>query len=303
MLASIKDAVARADLSFVALALLVYAVSVPLVAMRWRTVLRGVAAGDPPLGPLILATLASSFVNNVTPAPRLGGEACRVVALVRLRLATVSKAVAAAAYERLTEAPAIALIATLTVFAIGGRPLGRFSQPPTLSPPVMAFALVIFAASVTALLLMNGVMARAWSRLRDRLRGLASIAIAPSALAMSAAMSVAIWALDVLRLRVVSEAFQAPIGLPETATLTAITIVAGWVPTVGGLGAVEGGLFAGLVAFGVPPADAVAITAVERAISYGLGTAAGFCALSLLGGRSLWKAVRVGVPVSEGAAT
>lgn len=299
MLVSIKEAAVRADLSFVALALLVYAVSVPLVALRWRTVLRGVAGGDPPLGPLILATLASSFVNNVTPAARLGGEACRVVALVRLRLAPVSKAVAAAAYERLTEAPAVALIAALTVFAIGRRPLGHFSQPTTPSAPVMVFTLVMLVVSAMALLLMNRALARAWSRLRS----LASIAVAPSALAMSAAMSAAIWALDVLRLRVVSAAFQAPIGLPEAATLTAITIVAGWVPTVGGLGAIEGGLFAGLVAFGVPPADAVAITAVERGISYGIGTAAGFCALWWLGGRSLWNAVRVGVPVSEGAAT
>ena len=116
-------------------------------------------------------------------------------------------------------------------------------------------------------------------------------------------MSVAIWTLDVVRLRLAAAAFNAPIGLPQAATLTAITIVAGWVPTIGGLGAIEGGLIAGLVGMGVPPADAIAITAVERAISYGVGTVAGFVSLSLLGGRSLWRAVRVGVTVPEGATT
>ena len=51
-------------------------------------------------------------------------------------------------------------------------------------------------------------------------------------------------------------------------------------------------MFVGLVAFGVRPADAAAITAIERAISYGLASVAGAGALSALGGRALWRAAR-----------
>ena len=74
-------------------------------------------------------------------------------------------------------------------------------------------------------------------------------------------MSAAIWMLDVVRLRLAAAAFHTPIGFTEAATLAAITIVAGLVPSLAGLGPIEGGLVAGLIAFGVSPADAIAITA------------------------------------------
>jgi uncharacterized membrane protein YbhN (UPF0104 family) len=64
------------------------------------------------------------------------------------------------------------------------------------------------------------------------------------------------------------------------------------VPTLGGLGAVEGGLVAGLAAFGVDLPTAAAITAIERAISYGFSTGAGLIVIALLGGRSLWPGRR-----------
>ena len=47
------------------------------------------------------------------------------------------------------------------------------------------------------------------------------------------------------------------------------------------------------MAFGTKGPDAIAITVVERAISYGIATMTGAGALSLLGGRSLWNAVRL----------
>ena len=128
------------------------------------------------------------------------------------------------------------------------------------------------------------------------------MAIAPSALLLSALLTAVVWAFDVLRLRAVAAAFHAPVGIPEIVVLAGITIVGGLAPTVGGLGAIEGGMIAGLIGMGVSTPDAVAITAVERTMSYGIATLAGFCALSVLGGCSLWNAARVGAPVAEGAA-
>lgn len=294
MLASIKEAVARADFMFVALALGVYAVSVPIMALRWRIVLAGVTGRRTPLRSLMLATLASSFVNNVTPSSRVGGEACRVIALVRLRLATASRATVAIAYERLSEAPAVVAIALVTLLVAG-----RIS----LRGTGWLTALVAFGAGAVAVALLRPFVIQIWRGLRERWQWRESLTIAPSTLVSAAMISAVIWMLDVVRLRLAVAAFHAPIGLPQAATLAAITIVAGFVPTVGGLGSIEGGLIAGLVAFGVPPADAVGITAVERTISYGVATVAGLGALSLLGGWSLWNAVRVGSPAPEAAAT
>lgn len=279
MLSQVRAALVRADPAFIVFALLAYVVSVPIVTLRWRVCLNGVTGGRLPFRPLLLAYLASVFVNNVTPAARLSGEACRVVALVRFGFTTVTKATAAAAYERLSELPTLALMVFVTLALVGRR-----SISPWL---VAALALV-----VVMLFLVRGPITRAWQRLQDRWHRLESIRIAPTAVVVSALLTVVVWGIDVLRLRAVAAAFHAPISMPQAVALATITILGGLVPTIGGLGAIEGGLVAGLVAFGVSAADAVAITAVERGISYGIATLTGFGALSLLGGRSLWNAVR-----------
>ena len=45
----------------------------------------------------------------------------------------------------------------------------------------------------------------------------------------------------------------------------------------------------GLMAFGVDLPTAAAVTAIERAISYGFSTLAGGLVIALFGGRSLWN--------------
>jgi len=289
VLNAFTDVLARSQPAFIALALLVFAASVPLVAWRWQIVLAAVTGRRAPLGTLVLASLASSFVNNVTPSARLGGEACRVAALVSLKLASVGRAAAAAAYERLSEAPAIVAIALATLLVVGRLPVGAPGWV-WLSAGACAAAVVVAA---------RRPLVRALGRARAHWASMRAIAIAPSALLWSGAISGLVWLLDVIRLRFAAAAFHAPIGLTQAAALTAITIVAGLVPTVGGLGVIEGGLVAGLIGMGVAPADAVGITAVERGISYGVSTLAGFGALSMLGGRTLWNAVRVSRPAVE----
>ena len=69
-------------------------------------------------------------------------------------------------------------------------------------------------------------------------------------------------------------------------------MLGGLVPAIAGLGPVEGGLVAGLMAFGVDLPTAAAVTALERAISYGFSTSAGALVIALMGGRSVWSAVR-----------
>jgi len=274
MFTAAQNVLARARLPFVGFALLLYAISVPVAALRWRAVLRGLDQRLP-LGRLVLVNLAGVFVNNVTPA-RAAGELCRIVALTRMRLNAVTSA-ASVGYERLSELPAVValvLVATLSLPRAGVTPAW------TLTAAVVVVALV--AIGVLHLLRVGGQ----WT---ERLR---AVRIAPSALVASAAISVLLWTLDVVRLRIAAATMRAPIGLTQAAALSAITVAAGWVPTIGGLGAIEGGMVGGLIAFGVTPVDAAAVTAIERAISYGVATIAGAGALSLLGGRSLWNAAR-----------
>jgi uncharacterized membrane protein YbhN (UPF0104 family) len=90
---------------------------------------------------------------------------------------------------------------------------------------------------------------------------------------------------------VVAAAFGLPLSIQQSATITAMTIVGGFVPTIGSIGAIDGSMVAGLMLCGANAETAVAITIVGRAISYGLSTAAGALALALLGGRRVLRAV------------
>jgi len=281
VLQSITTALAGARPSYVLLAIALYAISVPVAAWRWRTVLLGLRQRAP-LGRLMLTHLAAICINNITPASRLAGEACRVVSLVRGRIAATSTAVASIIYDRLSEVPAVLVLAAVGVAAVG--------RSAALASAVTSSRLVVLA---TALCIVTIAVVFLVPRLREQMQAADRITVAPRALAIAAAVSAALWLLDVMRLRAAAAAIGAPVTLAQAATLSAITIVAGLVPSIGGLGVVEGGLVGGLVAFGVKPTDAAAITAIERAISYGLASVAGAGALSALGGRALWDAVRL----------
>ncbi|MDR1990308.1 MAG: flippase-like domain-containing protein [Acidobacteriaceae bacterium] len=276
-----------------ALPILVYAVSVPAVAMRWRVVLHGVTGRRLPLGPLILASLASSFVNNVTAGP--AGEACRVLALVRLKFATASRATAAAVYERLSEIPVIVLMVVCAVTVFGRDVLAQMQRPHV--PLTLA---IVVGVAVAIGYLARRPLARAWRALRDRVDW-HSVTIDSGSLSLSASWSVAVWLLDITRVWLVARMFGVALGPVQAAALSAVTVIGGLAPTIGGLGVIEGGLIAALVAFGVPMHTAMAITAVERGISYGLATVAGAGALAALGGRELWTAARARAAAEESA--
>ncbi len=302
MLEAVDSALVHARLAYVAAGLTLYGVSVALAAVRWRAILRGLDQRLP-LGRLVLANMASSFVNNVTPASRLGGEACRIVALVRMRVGA-AVGTASVVYERLSEVPSVAIIGAIGVIVIApsAARLGSIvSVGRSAGPRAAALAAAgVVAIGIAAWTIRRAAAGRA-ALVASRWREIAaSIRVAPSMLTAAIVLSALLWLLDVARLRVVAAAVGAPIGLAQAAALSAVSIVAGWVPTIGGLGAVEAGLLGGLMAFGVAPAEAAAMTAIERGISYGLATVAGAGALAWLGGGTMWRAVREQARASGG---
>ena len=114
--------------------------------------------------------------------------------------------------------------------------------------------------------------------------------------------SSALWLQDFLRLTCVTLAFGVVLSPAQIATLCVLAMLGGVVPGVAGLGPVEGGLVAGLMAFGVDVPTAAAVTALERAISYGFSTSAGALVIAMLGGGSVWNAARGQAPSSDGDA-
>jgi uncharacterized membrane protein YbhN (UPF0104 family) len=273
---------------YAAAALLLYVISIIIAGARWRGLLRALG-GDVGVVRSTLATLGGIAAGNLTPAP--GGEACRI-ALVRLGgRATWQQATRAAVWDRLSEVPPILVLVAMTLVAVG--PLALRWRQPTMIALVVVAALAAGAFAISRLQKYSGSL-RQW-RLRlapERVSaGLFSAAVGYSSL---------LWLQDFIRLTCATRAFGVVLSPTKIATLSVLAMLGGAVPGLAGLGPVEGGLLAGLTAFGVDMPTAAAVTVLERAISYGFSTAAGGLVIAMLGGQSVWMRARgVQAPESE----
>jgi uncharacterized membrane protein YbhN (UPF0104 family) len=270
---------ATADPRYVLAALALYVVSLFIAGARWRGFLHAMD-GDVGVLRATLATLGGIAAGNLTPAP--GGETCRI-ALVRVggRI-TWRQATIAAVWDRLSELPPIVVLGVMALIAV--RRLAS-SWRTTSIVSAVAVALIIGGFAI-ARLRRAGIGLAGW---RERL-GLDQVS--GRVFAKGVGYSTLLWLQDVLRLTCATLAFGVTLSPTRIATLSILAMLGGLVPAIGGLGPVEGGLVTGLIAFGVDVPTAAAVTAVERAISYGFSTSAGALVIALVGGRSLWTAAR-----------
>jgi uncharacterized membrane protein YbhN (UPF0104 family) len=264
---------------YAAAALALYIASLFIVGARWRGFLRAFG-GDASVFRATLATLGGIAAGNLTPAP--GGETIRITLLRLDGRVTWQQATIAAVWDRLSELPPILVLGAMALVAV--RQLA--AEWRTLWIVVAAGAAAVVAAFAIARLRRAGASLAGW---RERL---ALDRISRRVFAAGVGYSTLVWIQDVLRLTCATLAFGVALSPTQIATLSMLAMLGGMVPAVAGLGPVEGGLVAGLMAFGVDLPTAAAVTALERAISYGFSTATGAVVMALAGGRSAWSAVR-----------
>lgn len=280
------ERLATARPAYAGTAFLLYVISLVIAGARWRGFLRAIG-GDVSVVRATLATLGGIAAGNLTPAP--GGEACRV-GLVRLGgRVTWPQATIAAVWDRLSELPPILVLAGMALVAVrslasGWRPAG--------------VALGVATALGLASLGLWRVLRSGFSPGRWRTR-LAVDRVSAGLFATGVGYSSLLWFQDVLRLTCATRAFGVILAPTQIATLSILAMLGGVVPAIAGFGPVEGGLVAGLIAFGVDLPTAAAVTALERAISYGFSTAAGGVVIASLGGRSMWGRLRVRRPTAK----
>jgi uncharacterized membrane protein YbhN (UPF0104 family) len=278
MLRGVGGALTHANLTLVAVALALHVGGLVVTGERWRVVITGLGSRLP-LYRTTLINLAGIFVRNATPTTGLGGDASRI-ALLRAEGVPLPQAAASFVYVRLAELPPLALVALVSTSAVA-HVAGRSATAATTTVAVAAIA--------SALLWWNRARLRAhlttlWAR-TGHLR------LGPGPFGMAIAYATLAQIETNVRQIVVAAAFGLPLTIQQSATITAMTIVGGFVPTVGSIGAIDGSMVAGLMLFGAHADTAVAITIVGRAISYGISTAAGALALALLGGRRVLRLV------------
>jgi uncharacterized membrane protein YbhN (UPF0104 family) len=262
-------------------ALALYVVSLFIVGARWRGFLRALG-GEVGLVRATLATLGGIAAGNLTPSSRVGGEACRI-GLVRLGgRATWQQATIAAVWDRLSELPPIIVLGAMALVAVRHLASGWG----TVSIIIGLAAVLSVGAFAISRLRPSGFALAGW---RD---SLALHEVTGRVFARGVGYSVLLWLQDVLRLTCVTLAFGVVLSPTKIATLSMLAMLGGLVPAIAGLGPVEGGLVAGLMAFGADLPTAAAVTALERVISYGFSTSTGAIVIAWLGGRSMWSVVR-----------
>jgi uncharacterized membrane protein YbhN (UPF0104 family) len=278
MLRGVGGALAHAHLELVALAVALHLVGLIVTGERWRVVIAGLGSRLS-LYQTTLINLAGIFVRNATPTTGLGGDASRI-ALLRAHGVPLPQATASFAYVRLAEVPPLALLALLTTPVVA-----QLASQSVTAVGVAALLLAVAAAIVWIIR----------KRLREHLRALWArtehLRVDRGALGLAVFYATLAQVETNARQIVVAAAFGLPLSIQQSATITAMTIVGGFVPTIGSIGAIDGSMVAGLMLCGANAETAVAITIVGRAISYGLSTAAGALALALLGGRRVLRMV------------
>jgi uncharacterized membrane protein YbhN (UPF0104 family) len=266
---------------YAAAALLLYVISLGIAGARWRGFLRALG-GEVSVLRATLATLGGIAAGNLMPTP--GGEACRI-GLVRLGgRATWQQATAAAVWDRLSELPPILVLGGMAILAV--RSLASAWRTPSI-----VLALGVAAAAGIAGVAVVRLRRSEASLARWRAR-LALGRVSAGLFAAGVGYSSLLWLQDFLRLTCVTLAFDVRLSPTKIATLCVVAMLGGVLPGIAGLGPVEGGLVAGLMAFGVDLPTAAAVTALERGISYGFSTASGGVVIALLGGRSMWSHAR-----------
>lgn len=278
ILRGVGDALAHAKLPWVAVALTLHVVGLIITGERWRVVIAALGTRLR-LSRTTLINLAGIFVRNATPTTGLGGDASRIL-LLRADGVPLPQATASFAYVRLAEVPPIAVTVLLS-----GPPIAAAVSRSKTSLIVAAVVLVV--GLVAASMNRRRVAAHVrdiWERTEhlriDRTSAMLAVFYATLAQVESLARQI-----------VAAAACGFSLSIQQSAAVTAMSIVGGFVPTVGGVGAIEGTMVAALMMSGADAKTAVAITILERMISYGVSTAAGAAALAWLGGRRILRAV------------
>ena len=235
-----------------------------------------------PVGPTTQVSLASSFVNRVTPA-NVGGMALNVRYMQK---AGVSPAEAVTGVGLNVLAGGIVHAVLLAVFlSLAGREAGSAFQIPSSSKVLVGVAVVLALAGI-ALATRRGrkvATSKVVPALRQSVASIAAISKAPGRLSLLLASSAAVTLAYTAALAFAIAAFDGGVSFVQVgAVYLGASLIAAAAPTPGGLGAIEAALVAGLTGVGMDPAIAVAAVLSYRLVTYWLPVLPGWLCFRVL---------------------
>ena len=241
----------------------------------------GLTGGVPqqiPLVPTILAQLASSFVNRVTPA-NVGGMALNVRYLQKVGVPS-AQAVTGIGLNVLAGG-VVHLVLLFVFFAWAGRSGSGFAMPS--SSRILVVIAVVLALLGIAMATRRGrrlFSKHAVPAIRQSLTSIVSLSRSPRRLLALIGGSLAVTLAYIVALACAANAFDGGVSLAEVgAVYLGASLLAAAAPTPGGLGAMEAALVAGFTAIGMNGAIAVATVLSYRLATYWLPILPGWISL------------------------
>lgn len=311
-------AVRRADHSLIALAVVIYFISVAIWATRWQATLSYIDCRTSFINRYLILC-ATIFFNNITPMVRVGGDPFgRVYMLHKLENTSYSSAMASSIGEHVFS-PLVVIS-----FLMAGLLLqfGKTSLQLTVIFGVVWALAALGTVFLPRFFFRRRIAVKGISRITNRVLGwigkrkdIQEIREVVEAFYSSSyatidkgkktfvvgSLTLLIGALDVLRLYTIFLALGYRAEIPVLLVASSLPFIVGLIPFLpGGLVLVEGSLISAFALFGVPLSLAMAATLIERGISFVLSTIVGAIVFSFLGVRMTVKPVPVNDDKSKG---
>lgn len=271
-------------LRYVILAILVYLLSVYLFAVRWQQVLACIGY-DLKAASLVPIYFGAVFINNVTPGGNMAtGESFRILWANKRFGISYTNAFKTIFFERLVEAIPVTLLSLYILYSI---PSLKIKFIPLIDNLTLSSVhLLIFAIlALVVIILFFRERFNSFSRNVKKNWELFKSSFTPVFV-----LSCVVWALDVIRLKLVALSLNIELSFSLIVTVSILSFLLGALPlTPGGLGIVEGGLVSLLLYLGIPLGPAGSFVFLERLISYGISSLIGFLYLSYYGGFKIWE--------------
>lgn len=307
---NIMDALKKANLALVALAIIVQIATYFLYTIRWNLI-NSEAGIKVSLKSLLPITMVGLAANNITPSGRGGGEPVRAYILSKEHDHGLKDTFATVVADRALDTFPFIVLAAITIVATV-----FYFEIPTWLVAVLILATIAIIAILAILIYMcinpgfGEKIERFIMKLVNRFYKKASDDLQKSIheniqgfqdtmkmlisnrklLAITIPMSFLIWVFEILRVYIVFLAFGATLNFIVIAEVFIIASLVGMIPLLpGGLGTVDGVMIGFYSKAGVSLSLAAPVTLIERLISFWMATIIGLVILPHYGSSVLEK--------------
>ena len=307
---NIMDALKKANLALVALAIIVQIATYFLYTIRWNLI-NSEAGIKVSLKSLLPITMVGLAANNITPSGRGGGEPVRAYILSKEHDYGLKDTFATVVADRALDTFPFIVLAAITIVATV-----FYFEIPTWLVAVLILATIAIIAILAILIYMcinpgfGEKIERFIMKLVNRFYKKASDDLQKSIheniqgfqdtmkmlisnrklLAITIPMSFLIWVFEILRVYIVFLAFGATLNFIVIAEVFIIASLVGMIPLLpGGLGTVDGVMIGFYSKAGVSLSLAAPVTLIDRLISFWMATIIGLVILPHYGSSVLEK--------------